>query len=250
MGRAASAAAAVIGAAALCACASTPDRVSPRPTAAASSVGKVGRPYTVRGQTYTPRADPGYDETGLASWYGGAHQGKPTASGEPFDLNRLSAAHKTLPLPSWVLVENLDNGKRLKVRINDRGPFVAGRIIDLSQAAAEALGFKGAGVAKVRVRAVEGERIVAERRPEPREEPRDGGRWLVQAGAFAEAANAERAAERLRAVGRTDVRSAESGGRLLHRVTVGPWDGADAAEAARRRAAALGFADARVAPAS
>lgn len=131
----------------LVACASAP---APRPV----SVGGTGRPYTVRGITYTPKADPNYNEVGLASWYGREHQGKPTATGERFDLGRVSAAHKTLPLPSLVEVTNLENGKTLRVRVNDRGPFVKGRIIDLSQAAARELGFEGKGVAKVRVRYV------------------------------------------------------------------------------------------------
>ena len=90
----------------------------------------------------------------MASWYGGHHQGRPTANGERFDKDAVSAAHKTLPLPSLVEVINLDNGKKIRVRLNDRGPFVAGRIIDLSQEAARRLGFERAGVARVRVRYV------------------------------------------------------------------------------------------------
>jgi rare lipoprotein A len=113
---------------------------------------KVGKPYQVNGRWYVPKADPDYDEVGLASWYGAAHQGKPTANGERFDRFEVSAAHKTLPLPSLVEVTNLETGKTLRVRINDRGPFVDGRIIDLSQEAAKKLGFERKGVAKVRVR--------------------------------------------------------------------------------------------------
>lgn len=115
---------------------------------------KIGKPYQVKGRWYVPRADPDYNEVGLASWYGAAHQGKPTANGERFDRFEVSAAHKTLPLPSVVEVTNLENGKRLRVRINDRGPFVDGRIIDLSQEAAKKLGFEKQGVARVRVRYV------------------------------------------------------------------------------------------------
>ncbi|HEY8571434.1 septal ring lytic transglycosylase RlpA family protein [Phenylobacterium sp.] len=115
---------------------------------------KIGKPYEVNGRRYTPKPDPKYSEVGLASWYGRQHQGKPTANGERFDMNAVSGAHKTLPLPSIVEVTNLENGKRLKVRVNDRGPFVDGRIIDLSQEAARKLGFEKQGVAKVRVRYV------------------------------------------------------------------------------------------------
>jgi rare lipoprotein A len=99
----------------------------------------------------------GYDERGIASYYGQAFQGRPTSSGEPFDMNRLSAAHRTLPLPSWVRVTNLANGRSVTLRVNDRGPFADPdrRIIDVSRAAAEQLGMIGTGTASVRVQAVE-----------------------------------------------------------------------------------------------
>lgn len=113
---------------------------------------KVGAPYKVAGRWYAPKVDAAYDEVGLASWYGGAFQGKLTANGEVFDKRRLSAAHKTLPMPTLAEVENLENGRRIVVRVNDRGPFVDERIIDLSQAAASELGFADKGLARVRVR--------------------------------------------------------------------------------------------------
>jgi rare lipoprotein A len=115
---------------------------------------KVGKPYQVRGQWYYPAEQPNYDETGIASWYGDAFNGKPTASGEIFDMNGLSAAHKTLPLPRLVEVTNLDNGRSMQLRVNDRGPFVDDRIIDLSRAAAAELGVLRPGLARVRVRYV------------------------------------------------------------------------------------------------
>jgi rare lipoprotein A len=133
---------------------------APKPQAGAY---KIGKPYQVNGRWYAPREEPDYDEIGLASWYGEAFQLRPTASGELFDMYMPSAAHKTLPLPSIVEVTNLDNGRRIQVRINDRGPFVDGRIIDLSKAAAEELGMVRTGVARVRVRYV-GE---ANARPRP-----------------------------------------------------------------------------------
>ncbi len=115
---------------------------------------KIGDPYQVDGRWYVPAEQPGYDEVGMASWYGDAFHAKATANGELFDMTAMSAAHKTLPLPSIVEVTNLGNGRRIQVRVNDRGPFVDGRIIDLSRAAAGELGFKGQGLARVRVRYV------------------------------------------------------------------------------------------------
>src|SRR5207244_1627595 len=115
---------------------------------------KVGAPYQVGGIWYVPKEDPNYDRTGVASWYGDAFNQKTTANGEIFDMNAVTAAHTTLPLPSMVEVTNLDNGKTLVVRVNDRGPFVGDRIIDLSRQAARQLGYDRAGLAHVRVRYV------------------------------------------------------------------------------------------------
>lgn len=113
------------------------------------------RPYEVMGKHYKPKIDKHYDEKGLASWYNYPGQKRrPTASGEVFNAGAMAAAHKTLPLPCVVEVTNLENGKKIKVRVNDRGPYVKGRIIDLTPAAAEKLGFRGKGVAKVRVKFV------------------------------------------------------------------------------------------------
>ena len=112
---------------------------------------KIGRPYEVRGVWYYPERNMRYDETGIASWYGKAEAGRPTANGEIYDPDLISAAHKTLPLPSVVRVTNLENGRSLAVRVNDRGPFITGRIIDLSEEGARLLGFRKNGVARVRV---------------------------------------------------------------------------------------------------
>ena len=112
---------------------------------------KVGNPYKVGGVWYYPKRDLTYDETGIGSWYGDEFAGKLTANGEIFDPELVTAAHKTLPMPSVVRVTNLENGKSLVLRINDRGPFVAGRIIDLSREAARRLGYKENGLARVRV---------------------------------------------------------------------------------------------------
>ncbi len=124
---------------------------------------KVGDPYSVSGVWYYPERDLEYDETGIASWYADPFTGRPTANGEIFDPTRVSAAHKTLPLPSVVRVTNLENGRSIAVRVNDRGPFVAGRIIDLSEEAARVLGFKNNGIAKVRVQILVEESLRLER---------------------------------------------------------------------------------------
>jgi peptidoglycan lytic transglycosylase len=115
---------------------------------------KVGKPYKVKGRWYHPKEDTDYEAVGVASWYGRKFHGRPTANGELFDMNRLSAAHRTLPLPSLVEVTNLKNGRRIVVRVNDRGPFANNRLIDLSRAAARRLGFEQRGLARVRVRYV------------------------------------------------------------------------------------------------
>lgn len=118
---------------------------------------KVGSPYQVRGAWYYPKVDYSYAETGIASWYGPGFHGKSTANGEAYDQDALTAAHRTLPMPTMVRVTNLDNGRSVKVRINDRGPFKNGRIIDLSRHAADLLDMRRRGTAKVRVEIVEDE---------------------------------------------------------------------------------------------
>ena len=114
---------------------------------------KIGRPYVVRGVTYVPAADPAYDVLGYASWYG-SESGNRSANGEKFRPKAVTAAHTTLPLPSYVEVTSLDTGRTIVVRINDRGPFARGRVIDLSRGAAEQLGVRAQGRAAVRVRMV------------------------------------------------------------------------------------------------
>ena len=135
---------------ALAACASSPKTL---PVGEGGSY-KVGKPYQVAGVWYYPHEDEHYDATGIASWYGPQFHGKRTADGEIFDQESISAAHPTLPLPVLVRVTNLENGRSLVVRVNDRGPFVNGREIDLSRKAAELLGYVRQGTAKVRVQYV------------------------------------------------------------------------------------------------
>ncbi len=132
-------------------------KASPRMVASGQPVPKgggramVGDPYRVAGKTYVPRDNPNYSAVGLASWYGPSFHGRRTANGEVFDMNDLTAAHPTMPLPSYARVTNLSNGRSVIVRVNDRGPFSRDRIIDVSATAAAMLDFQRAGVAKVRV---------------------------------------------------------------------------------------------------
>jgi rare lipoprotein A len=129
---------------------------------------------------------PGSAELGIASWYGYPYHGRRAANGEVYDMEKLTAAHRTLPFSSWVEVENLTNGKKVQVRVTDRGPFVEGRIIDLSRAAARQIDMLGAGIAQVRLVVIE---------PPPR---LSSAEWYaVQVGAFQNRANAERLAESL-----------------------------------------------------
>ncbi|BBK42934.1 hypothetical protein STVA_29540 [Allostella vacuolata] len=140
---------------ALGACASAPETVtgsagggkkgSPR------GVYKIGNPYQIMGVWYYPKEEYDYRETGIASWYGSDFHGKSTANGETYDMNDLTAAHRTLPLPSIVRVTNLENGRSMTLRVNDRGPFARSRIIDISRRGAQLLGFERQGTAKVRV---------------------------------------------------------------------------------------------------
>lgn len=240
------------------------------------------RPYQVRGRWYYPKEQPDYDEVGQASWYGGYHHGRPTSTGERFDMNALTAAHKTLPLPSLVEVTNRANGRRVILRVNDRGPFVDGRIIDLSRGAAEELGLLQQGVGDVRVRYVgraprqgggaalrraevdaprgqaqaaaepQGPRpyngsLAASNPPQPGPAGSDApsaasSAYWVQAGAYSDQRGADLMARRLG--DKAAVQTVERDGRALFRVVVGPWADADAAEQARRAVVARGFSDA------
>lgn len=219
------------------------------------------RPYQVRGRWYRPMSDAsGYDEVGMASWYGDQFNGRPTSTGERFDMHGLSAAHKTLPLPALVEVTNEANGRSLVVRVNDRGPFVDSRIIDLSRGAAEQLDLLSRGVGQVRVRYLgpaprgggtgPGGRvqIAANDRPAPApartpdRTEREGDRFWVQAGSFSDSTLAHLAADSLGS--RASVNTASVDGRRLFRVLVGPWSDANAAERERQSIVARGVPDA------
>ncbi len=133
------------------------------PPPSAQGTFKVGNPYSIQGTRYTPQERYDHSETGIASWYGPGFHGKKTANGEVFNKNELTAAHRTLQMPSLIRVTNLQNGRSLIVRVNDRGPFSRGRVLDLSERAAELLAFKNQGTARVKIEVLpEESRRVAE----------------------------------------------------------------------------------------
>lgn len=200
--------------------------------------------YEVFGKRYFVMATAnGYVERGVASWYGPGFHAARTATGEPYDMYGMTAAHKTLPLPAYVQVTNLSNGRSVIVRVNDRGPFKDGRIIDLSHTAASRLDMIRAGTAFVEVRALTpGEPANPAPPPPPAE-------LFVQAGAFSEAANASRLLGQLRAQGfaKSFVREDYVGDKRIYRVRVGPIPTVPEFDKAVAQLKALGVADARLA---
>lgn len=227
-------AAAAVTLLAVAGCAREPLRPAPPPTPtttpAASPAGegvprdepraKSGNPpfYEVAGRRYAvlPSAV-GYVQEGVASWYGPDFHGGRTATGETYDMNAMTGAHPTLPLPTWVRVTNLENGRSVVVRLNDRGPFAKDRIVDLSRAAAEQLDMVRKGTARVEVRSLASGSAVAAA-------PAAGPAYYAQAGAFASRANADALAARLGAAGIAGVSVTEStvDGRTVWRVQAGP----------------------------
>lgn len=234
----------------------------------------AGPAYQVDGKWYVPAHEPNYDEVGIASWYGPTFHGKDSASGEPFDENAMTAAHPTLPIPSLVRVTNMDNGRTVVVRLNDRGPFVDDRIIDLSRAAAGALDMHGPGTARVRVQYVgpapatpnaapnvapmaaqqPAQAIVSRQLPPVAPPPvvapapvlqpaaqMSGETFFLQAGSFADLGNANKLRDTLRPVGVTSIKAVEVNGSEYYRVMLGPWSSRDAAERARQDLGASGI---------
>jgi len=237
---------------------------------------KIGKPYQVAGIWYYPADDRDYDEVGLASWYGDQFHGAPTANGEIFDMANVGAAHKTLPLPCYVEVTALDTGRTILVRVNDRGPFVTNRIIDLSRRAAQLLGTERLGVARVRVRRVypsDADRLelrwgrpasarpyagqaelaalnqrFAARPPEPAAPPRIAaavpdeavpvGGLFIQVTAVSSRPKAEEIAELL--AGRVEPVG------VLWRVRMGPYKSEDEAMSALAQVKSYGYQDARL----
>lgn len=183
------------------------------------------KPYTVRGKTYYPlKSAHGFVEEGMASWYGPGFHGKTTANGERYNQYALTAAHKILPLGTTVTVTNLQNRRSLTLRINDRGPFVGDRVIDLSRKAAEELGIIAAGTGRVRVQTVGAV-------PTMRDDGDLDGDFYVQVGSFAVQDNARRLVERIKDLGFT-ARMQRSENSSLWHVQAGPWKDLYAAERA------------------
>ena len=234
-----------------CASGPSPDRVATRDAEPRDEPYSTrGNPdnYTVLGRRYTVLAsNAGFRERGIASWYGTKFHGRPTSSGEPYDMYKMTAAHKSLRLPTYVRVKNLDNGKSVVVRVNDRGPFVDGRIIDLSYAAAHKIEMTGKGTVPVEIEVVGSEdtRTAARKSTSVRNlaagsmpNARWGENVFVQVGAFRDADNAEVIGARLRRAGLSAI-SQSAGG--WTRVRVGPLASADEFDSVRERLHELGF---------
>lgn len=225
-------------------------------------VQKIGNPYKIAGVWYYPKSDPGYDQTGLASWYGQKFHNKSTANGEIFNMNALTAAHKTLPLPSFVKVTNLKNGRNLILRVNDRGPFVGDRIIDVSRRAAQLLGFDRDGVTKVRIqetdengkvisRPVKNKRAKTAARKAgnitPSASPDKNINYFVQIGAFSERDRADSIQEQANSFGiQTYLTPIKIGGQDLWRVRIGPYQDFKEASGVFDRLVASGFQNTKI----
>jgi len=214
---------------------------TPQPVARA----RLGNPpfYDVLGKRYfvLPSAD-GFVERGVASWYGPGFHKERTSTGEPYNMYAMTAAHKTLPLPVYARVTNLTNGKSVVVYINDRGPFKDGRIVDLSYTAAAKLDMLQAGTALVELEVLSADSQSTTSETHPANE------LYVQAGAFGEAANAERLVNRLREAGYSNVaiRTERQSSRTLHRVRIGPIANVEEFDRVVARLKDLGVDDARL----
>ena len=232
---------------------------------------KVGNPYQIEGVWYYPAEDPDYGETGIASWYGKPFHGRRTANGAIYDMNALTAAHRTLPMPFQVRVTNLDNGRSLVLTVNDRGPYARGRIIDVSRRAAQLLGFQKKGTALVRVEAVAGQGrrqpLIAEvEDPEAPSlpasptgsverqaltevasvDPAEGPSTFIQAGAFSSPDNARRLSDALAPFGEVRTTMVTVDGTAVYRVRLGPVATPDGAEALLERIIGAGHLDAHL----
>lgn len=241
----------------------------------------LGKPYVVGGRKFYPKKDPTYNRVGIASWYGKRFHRRHTANGEWYDMDYFSAAHKTLPIPSYARVTNLTTGKKLIVRMNDRGPFVGNRIIDLSRKSANYLGTKNKGTAKVRVEYIgpaplndKGSHLAAMNREMHRGTPKhqmiarangnrgggsytrvasanpqpysSGNGYFVQVGAFGERANASRAKSSTQHLGNTIISPVNGSYGTIYRVRIGPLQTQSQAVQMQQRAVNDGHYDARV----
>lgn len=262
---------------------------STRPSSQTGSGGgyyKVGQPYQIKGAWYYPAEDYSYDETGIASWYGADFHGGRTANGEIYNKDELTAAHKTLPMPSLARVTNLDNGKSIVVRINDRGPFSGARLIDMSQRAAQLLGFEKQGTAKVRIQVLADESKAiadamrqyggtqtASAAPTPQAAPvtavekeavhkvfmetkpvaealqlpvTSTNNLYIQAGAFTVQDNAVHLQQKLASYGSTAITHATVGGKTFYRVRIGPIKDIPTADALLSKVGKAGVSGGRI----
>ena len=190
-------------------------------------------PYTVLGKTYTVLpTSKGYHERGMASWYGSKFHGRRASSGEPYDMHLATAAHKSLPLPTYAEVTNLDNGRKMIVKINDRGPFHEGRIIDLSYAAAIKLGVDQTGTARIDVRAIDVKKS-------KRSSAKVADGTFLQVGAYSKRKTANEMADNMKAARLQPVTVKKSRG--LYKVWIGPYDTEAEIESNKRRVVELGY---------
>lgn len=203
------------------------------------------RPYTVFNKTYRPLTDiAGYRERGVASWYGKKFHGRRTSSGEAYDMYAMTAAHKTLPIPCYARVRNLRDGREVVVRVNDRGPFLENRLIDLSYAAATRLGIVAGGTGLVEVTAIpigpDGNEVASARPVAQNVAATAAPALYIQLGAFATAANAEQLRAQFARAGFADVRVHRGGDAGLYHVRIGPLDSVAASDDALARAQRVG----------
>ncbi|MBQ9731846.1 MAG: septal ring lytic transglycosylase RlpA family protein [Alphaproteobacteria bacterium] len=244
---------------------------------------KVGSPYKIMGKWYYPKEDYSYSEVGTASWYGEDFHAKRTANGEKYDMHALTAAHRTLPLPSIVKVTNLENGRSLVLRVNDRGPYAKNRIIDISKRGAQLLGFQTQGTAKVRVEVMAEEskqlkaallgnkyekeassssKVVKVAASEKNVKPLQlvgaehanpkairaypKGSWFVQAGAYSKEMAAQNLSKQLDKFGETNIYYVTVGGQKFYRVRVGPFGHKKEAEVTLAKVKHFGVYNAKV----
>ena len=247
---------------------------------------KVGKPYKIMGKWYYPKEDYKYSEVGIASWYGEDFHAKNTANGEKYDMHALTAAHRTLPLPSIVKVTNLENGRSLVLRVNDRGPYAKNRIIDISKRGAQLLGYQTQGTAKVRVEVMAEESkqlkaalmgqsytpktstitiankpssenvsqapvkplqlIGAESKNTIKKPNYPKGSWFVQAGAYSKQSAAENLSRQLNKYGKTHISSTEVNGQTFYRVRMGPYTHKQEAEVGLAEVKHFGVYNAKV----
>lgn len=209
--------------------------------------------YEVFGKTYyTLASSEGYVEQGIASWYGNKFHGRRTSSGEPYDMYKMTAAHKSLPLPSYAEVTNLDNGRKVVVRINDRGPFHGDRLIDLSYSAATKLGITAKGTGRVEVRSINPDNFAAGSQPKQQvvlqNNTLENVATFLQVGAFSTLSRAEQIKQRVQQEisERVHINLLNREGSPLYRVRVGPLASVEIGQRIAERLFSMGFADTQI----